>query len=85
MEVEQEMADEAEDRDAIRTLADVDDVEEDIEMSDVASKISEFRGDTDVEGEAEKEITVPKVPAKPAVSRFPASSSQIQKKVDNNL
>lgn len=68
MEAEQEMADKAEDRDAIRTLADVEDIEGDVEMSDAISEISEFGGDADVNGEAEKDIVVPKVPAKSVVS-----------------
>jgi hypothetical protein len=67
MEADQEMADKAEDWDAIRTLADVEDIEEDVEMSDA---ISEFGGDTDVNGKAEKdkEIVASKVPAKSVVS-----------------
>jgi hypothetical protein len=70
MEVAQEAADEDEDRDAVRTLADVETIEDiddikDIEMSEAISDIggSEYCSDT------EKEITAPKkVPAKSVVS-----------------
>ncbi|KAH9977533.1 hypothetical protein BJV74DRAFT_888375 [Russula compacta] len=52
MEAKQEMADEAEDQDAIRTLADIDEIKGDVEMLDAISEFSEFGGDTDVDREA---------------------------------
>jgi hypothetical protein len=64
MEVEQEMADDKEDRDAIRTLADV---ETDVDMSEAFSNVgsSEYGGDTEVDGgDTEEEMTPKKEPAK---------------------
>jgi hypothetical protein len=67
MEVGQQAIDEAEDRDAIRTLADVEAIDgiKDIEMAELASDVdnSEYNGDTDVDGgdpDSEKDLPAPK-------------------------
>ncbi|KAH9965082.1 hypothetical protein BJV74DRAFT_799621 [Russula compacta] len=80
MEAKQEMADEAEDQDAIRTLADIDEIEGDVEMLDAISEFSKFGGDTDVDREAGKEIVAPKVPVKAVCHEEAESNAQRKKK-----
>jgi hypothetical protein len=82
MEISQEMADEADDQDAIRTLADVEDNQDiedsDFVMAEMASDISSFEGDTDVDGGDTEMPARKKIPAVSAVCRFSTSITETE-------
>jgi hypothetical protein len=74
MEVEQEIADENEEQDAIKTLADMDAIE-DVKMPEIAADVngSESGGDTEADSSEESDSNHYQVPAKYVVGQVPTS------------